>query len=148
MATLTRHSIHQDFAASADQTADLLEEGRFDELDVADLVDEVRGLARNEFHALQSQIDRLLIHLLKWAYQPTKRSTSWQVSIADARNEIEERLKASPSLRSKLNAESISGHWQHARKIAALQTRLPRDTFPEACPWDLETQVFADEWLP
>lgn len=148
MATLTRHSIDQDFAAWADQTADLLEEGRFDELDVADLVDEVRGLARNEFHALQSQLDRLVIHLLKWAYQPTKRLTSWEMSIADARNEIAERLNASPSLRSKLNAESISGHWQHARKNRYFADATAARYFSGGLSLGPETQVFADEWLP
>jgi len=148
MATLTKHSITEDFSAWALETADLLEQRRFDELDITDLVEEVRGLANSQYLALQSQLRTLFTHLLKWACQPEKRSNSWQVSILNARDEIEALYEQSPSLRSRLPKKRAQRLWQSARKRAAFETGLPITTFPETCPWDLDTNVFNPDWLP
>ncbi|MGI8743561.1 MAG: DUF29 domain-containing protein [Bryobacteraceae bacterium] len=148
MATLVRHSIEEDFAAWAQETAELLEQRRFEELDLADLIEEVRELARAQYRRLDSQLLRLFSHLLKWTCQAEKRSRSWEISIFDARDKIETAFKDSPSLRSRLSAEDIPSIWKRARKRTALETGLALETIPNACPWDLDTEVLNTDWLP
>src|SRR5437764_8602078 len=112
MATVTRHSRTEDFAAWADETAELLQQRRFDDLDLEALADEVRDLGRSENRAMQHQLERLFTHLLKWAFQPERRSQSWDLSIFDARSNIEDDLEDSPSLRSKLTAKVMGRLWR------------------------------------
>lgn len=40
----------------------------------------------------------LLMHLLKWQYQPDRRSKSWERTIKEQRRQIHRELKATPSL--------------------------------------------------
>ena len=147
MSTLARHSYVEDFSAWAEETADLIEQNRFADLDLAVLADEVRDLARSEYRELQSQLRRLLAHLLKWAYQPGKRSSSWQVSILDAREKIEDALESSPSLRARITPQTMQRIWRGACKRAVLEARLPADALPATCPWEL-AQILNDGWLP
>ena len=57
------------------ETVDLLEEGQFSELDVLNLVDEIEARGKR---AIESYLKVLLLHLLKWHYQPDLRCRSWQ----------------------------------------------------------------------
>ena len=54
----------------------LLEEGRFGELDLANLIDEVRALGASERREIRNRLGVLLMHLLKWRFQPERRSSS------------------------------------------------------------------------
>ena len=69
------------------------------DLDLSNLIEEIEDLAKRDKEALRSYLKRLLTHLLKWQYQPSKRSKSWKVSMSNARIEIEDILLDSPSLR-------------------------------------------------
>lgn len=73
----------KDFVAWADQQALLLEQGRWSELDLVNLIEEVRDLGNRHRDALESQLRRLLMHLLKWQYQPERRSGSWEGTIKE-----------------------------------------------------------------
>jgi hypothetical protein len=73
------------------QQATLLRRHRPAFLDWANLAEELEGMGRNEVHALTSFVERLLVHLLKWAYSPAKRSGSWETSIENSRDQIDER---------------------------------------------------------
>jgi ribosomal protein L29 len=77
-----------DFVARADEQSLLLQQQRFDELDLANLVEEVKDLGGKHRDAIESQLTRLLMHLLKWQYQPERRSGSWSGSIKEARKQI------------------------------------------------------------
>lgn len=68
------------------QTA-LLAERRWDQLDVEHLIEEVRSLGNEQAHAIESHLRNLLLHLLKWRYQPTRRTPSWRRSINHAQPE-------------------------------------------------------------
>src|SRR5438067_1396364 len=139
MATLTKVSRAEDFAAWAFETAELIEKRQFDDLDLQALVDEVRNLGCSEYKGLKHQLERLFVHLLKWAFQPEKHSSSWDISIFNARSNIEDDLEASPSLGSRLTPTVMDRIWRRACKRAARETRLPIRTFPKSCPWDLNT---------
>ena len=148
MATLTKISVKEDFSAWALETAALIEQGRLEEIDVPALAEEVQDLGISREHALDSQILRLLKHLLKCAYQPVRRSPSWRASINDARDQIDLILMKNPSLRRQLEPPQIDNLWRRARRGAAIETELPQSTFPDVCPWDIDKQIRDHDWLP
>ncbi|MGI8933450.1 MAG: DUF29 domain-containing protein [Phormidesmis sp.] len=135
-----------DFNAWTDQTAQLLREGRWAEVDIEHLIEEVEDLGKRDRRAVVSQLIRLMLHLLKWQHQPERRTDSWLDSITDARVQIELALQDSPSLRSYL-AEQVETSYRRARRQAPKQTSLDVLTFPQACPYAL-AQVLDEDWLP
>ena len=135
-----------DFSSWIDQTAQLLRESRWHEIDVSHLIEEVEGLGKSERRGIASQLTRLLLHLLKWQYQPQRRSDSWLDSITDARTQIELAIEDSPSLRS-YPAEQLEESYQRARRQAAKQTSVAISMFPDMCPYSPEL-VLAEDWLP
>lgn len=135
-----------DFSSWINQTAQLLRERRWQEIDVPNLIEEVEDLGRSERRGIASQLTRLLLHLLKWQYQPQRRSDSWLDSITDARTQIELTIEDSPSLRS-YPEEQLEEAYQRARRQAAQQKGMEISVFPEVCPYSLET-VLSENWLP
>lgn len=135
-----------DFNVWIDQTAQLLREQRWHEIDVAHLIEEIADLGKSERRAITSQLTRLLLHLLKWQYQPQRRSDSWLDSITDARTQIELTIEDSPSLKS-YPAEQLEESYQRARRQAARQTSMEISVFPEVYPYSLAL-VLAEDWLP
>lgn len=140
---------HTDFVAWADETAQLLRQRRFEEIDLDALVEEVEGLAKRDRKAMRSQLQRLLIHLLKWHYLPgdlERTRGNWGATINQARNEIRDDMEDSPSLR-RYPAEVLDRVYQRARREARDQTQLDLSTFPEQCPWPI-ARILEDDWLP
>lgn len=135
-----------DFSLWINQTAQLLREQRWHEIDVPNLIEAVEELGKSERRGIASQLTRLLLHLLKWQYQPQRRSDSWLDSITDARTQIELAIEDSPSLRS-YPAEQLEASYQRARRQAARQTSMEISVFPDACPYSLE-RALAEDWLP
>jgi len=135
-----------DFDLWVRQTARLVREQRWQELDVEALLAEIEDLGKSERRGISSQLTRLLMHLLKWHYQPQRRSESWLDSISDARLQIELALKDSPSLRT-YPAEQIEQSYRKARQSAAKQTGLPLSIFPEGCPYTLDA-ILDEDYLP
>ena len=135
-----------DFNLWIDNTAQLLREQRWHEIDVVHLIEEIEDLGKSERRALVSQLTRLLLHLLKWQYQPQRRSDSWLDSITDARTQIELAIEDSPSLRN-YPAEKLEESYTRARRTAAKQTNMDISVFPNPCPYSLEL-VLAENWLP
>jgi hypothetical protein len=134
-----------DFDAWAQQQAAALRAKAWDQLDIAHLAEEVEDLRKTERNALRSQLRRLTSHLLKWHYQPEKRSESWQATIRDARGLIEDGLETSPSLEGQLDT-LLAWAYPRARRQAAKDTGLPLATFPETCPWNVEQLLDEDFW--
>ena len=87
----------QDYSQWAETMADLLSSGNFTELDIENLVEEVRDLSKRERDRLLSSVRLILHHLLKWDYQPQKRSRSWQITIESERENLALYLEDSPS---------------------------------------------------
>jgi len=129
---------------SGEQVA-LLRAGKFGSLDTENLIEELESWGRSDRRALDSQMVRLMLHLLKWQYQPRRRSPSWESSIFNARSEIEVILEDSPSLRNYLEG-NLQKNYMRARKEAVLETRLPFKTFPEKLPYTLPKLL--EDWLP
>jgi len=124
-----------------------LREDRLRDLDVENLAEEIEGLARSEKRALRSHLRVLLLHLLKWTYQPDRRSRSWQASIHNAREEIWELIHDSPSLESYANEVLQDPCFERARAGAAEETGIPLSAFPQVCPYTV-VQVLHFNFLP
>jgi hypothetical protein len=129
----------------ADQ-AERLRTGDVAGLDLRNLAEELRSLGGSDERGRDSQIRRLLQHLLKWQYQPEKRSTSWAVSIANARIEIEELVDYSPSLgRTDELRKAVEKEYPRAVRLASRETGLKRSAFPGHCPYALN-QIFDPDY--
>ncbi|MEB3117272.1 MAG: DUF29 domain-containing protein [Limnothrix sp.] len=126
-----------DYYGWVQQQAELLRSGQFDQLDLENLLEEVESLGRSEKRALASQITRLYLHLLKWRFQPDRRSNSWVFSIRSARREIQQLLTENPSLKPWLPS-AIEQAYPQAREQAFVETKLPLKTFPIEPPFSWE----------
>jgi len=138
------HLYEKDYANWAEEMAILLQEKRFDELDIKHLVEEIQDLSKRERDKLISSIRLIIHHLLKWKYQPQKRSRSWQITIERERNNIELYLEDSPSLKKYLSQEWLNKAHRIARLDAAKETEL---TFPQDCPFTIE-EILDFNYLP
>ena len=125
----------QDWAAWVGHQALLLDQRRFDELDLKNLLDEVNSLASRDFRSWVSAIRLVLMHMLKWDHQPTHRVRGWVVTLVRERNEIEDGLETSPSYARRIE-EAVVKAYRAARREAAAETNMSVESFPETCPYD------------
>jgi hypothetical protein len=121
----------------AAQQAALLREGRLSELDAMHIAEELDDVGSEIYQRLESALTVLLMHMLKWEFQPDKRSRSWEATIREQRRRVEKLIRTNPSLKSKL-AEALAEGYQNGRDRASGETDLPVETFPEACPYGWE----------
>ena len=135
----------QDFYAWTLESAEHLRSGRLSQVNLERIAEELEEMGRSERHALSSHLKVLMLHLLKWRYQPSFRGVSWQLSITNARDEIDELLSDSPSLRGQLPA-LLARRYAAARQRAVLETGLPESTFPSDCPFSIEQLLDAAYW--
>lgn len=142
MTNLYEHDIH----AWTEQTAELLRQRRFHELDIEHLVEELETMGRRDRQELVSRLKILLGHLLKWQYQSAHRSSSWRGSILEQRLRIRDLLQDASSLKSFL-PEAAAAAYNDGAKLASKETGLPLTQFPQALPYALE-HLLEDDWLP
>lgn len=125
-----------DIVAWANQQAALLRAGRFDQLDLQHLADEIEDVGKSEQREFASRMAVLLAHLLKWKFQPEFRGASWQATIHTQRDRLSKRLEKTPSLRPLLQDEDWRMDiWADAVLMATKETGIGFDRFPSACLW-------------
>jgi hypothetical protein len=142
MTNLYEHDIH----AWTQQTAELLRQRRFQELDIEHLVEELETMGRRDRQELVSRLKILLAHLLKWQHQLAYRSSSWRGSILEQRLRIRDLLQDAPSLKPLL-AEAAATAYGDGAKLASKETGLSLVHFPETLPYALD-RLLEDDWLP
>lgn len=143
---MLRTSYDQDLYGWASEQAELLRLRRFEDVDWVNVIEEIADLGRSEYRALISALEQLILHLLKWQYQPDSRSNSWRISIAKQRLQLERLLDDSPGLKSRLE-EAIAKGYKYGRKGASQETEMPLTTFPENCPYTW-LQLSDESFLP
>ncbi len=147
MSTVTKTLYETDFVEWADHTAELLRQGKFGEVDLEHLVEEVEGLSGSDRSAVSSQLYRMLKHLVKQQIQPERRGKSWIASIEDAQFRAKYIVRQSPSLRRFAEGE-LEWIWQQAVRGALAETglKMQKNTLgiPEKCPWSIEQLLEAD----
>ena len=141
---MTKHD--DDFHAWTQEQVGLLRMNILSGLDTVQVADELEAIGMDEKHAITRQLQRLLHHLLKWQYQPTHRTRSWQVSIAQARDRISDVIERSHSLEP-YPAQRLALAYRRARRDAITVTGLPASIFPEHCPWPIDN-ILREGWLP
>jgi hypothetical protein len=137
----------QDFFVWSQTTAALIRAGKWEDLDREALAEEVESLGKSQHRELASRLDVLVMHLLKWRYQPEKRQEgqSWRSTIRTQRRELRRLLQQNPSLAPLVSLVMADGY-ADARLEASDETSLPLATFPEACPWTPEQVLDANCW--
>jgi len=137
----------QDFFEWTQTTAALIRAGKWYDIAPEALAEEVESLGARDHRELRRRLQRLVMHLLKWQYQPSGRQTghSWRSTIRTQRQEIADLLEQSPSLRRTV-PDALMARYALAREHASGQTHLPLVTFPETCPWTPEQVLDTDFW--
>jgi len=134
-----------DFFAWSREQADLLRAGRLGQADIEHIAEEIESMGRTEKRELVSRLAVLLMHLLKWRFQPEKRSASWEATVQVQRNRLADHLDDNPSLKPLL-PQALASAYRDARLEAAAETGLAVSAFPEACPWTLAQSLDAEFW--
>jgi hypothetical protein len=141
---MTTIAYEQDYHAWTQHTAELIRQGHFAEIDVEHLVDELEDMGASKQRELENRLGILMAHLLKWRYQPERRSHSWRLTIKEQRQRIFRVLRKNPSLKAGLD-ETCRDAYSDARLIAARETGLPETRFPQDNPFTWE-QTTGDDW--
>ena len=141
-------SYDTDVVAWSNEQAQLLRAGKFNQLDLEHLAEEIEDVGKSEQRELANKMSVLLAHLLKWAFQPELRasSDSWRLTIKEQRKRIVARLAKTPSLqRSLTDVDWLDDAWVDAVSLARKETGIV--IFPEVCPWPMD-DVLTEGWLP
>ncbi|MBF0343502.1 MAG: DUF29 domain-containing protein [Nitrospirae bacterium] len=138
---LTARDLYEvDFYQWAFHNADLLRQGRFTEIDIVNIAEELEDMGRSSKRELASRLAVLIMHLLKWQYQPKRRRGSWSTTIGNQRREIKRLLEDNPSL--KYNIETvIAKEFIEAKRIFEVETRISAKEVPETCPYTFDQLI-------
>jgi hypothetical protein len=143
-----RNLYEEDFPLWAERQAALLRAGRFDELDLENLIEEVEDLSRRERKSIESYVETILEHFLKLAFSPAERPRrGWLVTVDKQRVKLARELTA--TLRNHLEAE-LPALYAGLRRPVTRQLEkdgVRVDALPTACPYPLE-QILDPDWYP
>ncbi len=134
-----------DFHHWIEEQSALLHAGRLNQLDVAHLIEELESMSARERRELINRLALLLAHLLKWEYQPERRSTSWRLTINEQRRQLTLLLEDSPSLRQRL-PELLPRSYRNATRAAMEETGFLNSPFPESCAYSIAEILDEDYW--
>ena len=123
----------RDFYAWASEQAALLRAGKLDTADIEHIAEEIESMGRTEKRELVNRLAVLLLHLLKWQYQPGLQGNSGRLTIEEQRYRLADHLDDNPSLKSKLD-QAIHDAYRLALIEAEKETGLARRSFPPTCP--------------
>ncbi|ADJ28733.1 DUF29 domain-containing protein [Nitrosococcus watsonii] len=140
---------NKDFYGWTQETAEKLRQGRFSEVNLAHLIEEIEDMGKSERRALESRLTVLLTHLLKWEHQPNYRNRSWQLTIKGQRVSIRRLIRGNLSLKAQRLA-ILAESYESAAIDAARETGLEENIFPatfEQTGWTWE-QVLDMAFLP
>lgn len=136
----------QDYLQWIERTIAQLQHQNYDQVEWEHLIEEIKDRGRSERRGLESNLIVVLLHLLKWQYQPDRRSGSWEGSILEHRRRINKALEDSPSLQPYLQT-ILAESYTAARKQAKAETGLSLETFPTECAYSL-SDLLDDDFLP
>lgn len=137
-----------DFYAWTVETANQLRNKNLNKLDTEHLLEEVESMSARERQQLKNRLAILIMHLLKWQYQPTMQSRSWDLTIFHQRQEIKSLLEDSPSLQSEHYIYPIlEKAYKHALEGAIKETGFINNPFPSTLPYSFE-QILDDNFYP
>lgn len=145
--TITTPNLYEtDFYSWTQQQVSLLRNQQWHQLDLLNLIEEIESLGRKERQELRNRLSVLITHLLKWEYQPQRRSRSWLATIRVQRRDTLRLLKDNPSLKPYLE-EILPEAYEDGRDLAMGETDLPKSTFPSERAYTL-TEILDEQFYP
>lgn len=136
----------KDFYAWTQEQAGLIKDNLLGKLDLIHLQEELINMGASEKRELGSRLTILLMHLLKWKYQPTRRGVSWELTIREQRLEVKDVLADNPSLKSIIDTVCCNSYDKAILK-AAKEAKLSPNAFPETCEWTID-QILDSNFYP
>ncbi len=137
-----------DFALWAERQAAILRAQRFDELDLANLIEEVEDLSRRERDMVERRLETILEHLLKLELSNGGRPRcGCLVTVDRKRAQLARKLTA--TLRNHLET-ALPAVYAGLRHPVARQLEkdgVSPDAMPAACPYTPE-QILDPDWYP
>ncbi|ODN41571.1 DUF29 domain-containing protein [Piscirickettsia litoralis] len=143
---MSANDYDKDLYAWSYENASLLRQGKFKDADIQHIAEELESLGASEKNALKSHLAVLIMHLLKWEYQPNRQSRSWSLTIANQRDDVKDVLEDNPSLKSKVDDILIKAY-RKAHREAQKETGFSANVFPATCPYTFE-QLLDEEFFP
>ncbi len=135
----------QDFYAWTQQQVHLLKDAKLEELDVAALIEELESMGAREKRELASRLEVILMHLLKWQYQPSFQGRSWRLTLEEQRLKLQDHFQDNPSLNQQESLQLVlDKSYRRALVRAEKETGLSRRIFPVDCPYSLEQMLDMD----
>lgn len=141
-----RPKYEEDFYGWAMMNASLLKQGKFNEADMENIIEEMESMGRSEKSQLINRFSVLIAHLLKWQFQPDFRGRSWHGTIKEQRKRAKILLKENPSLKSKLS-ESFTDAYELAVDQIEKETPIDLKLIPSECPYTFE-QCLEEDFYP
>jgi hypothetical protein len=147
VAQISKKTLYEeDFNLWLEETVNLLKTRQLSLIDYENLIEEIESMGKRDKKALESNLEQILMHLLKWQYQKNKRSNSWRYSIIEHRNRLKKDFRDSPSLKPYFD-DVLEDCYQTAREFASEQTGLDIKTFPIDISFTKE-QILSSNYLP
>ena len=145
-----RSDLHADdlYAWSRTQT-DLLRAGRFGELDLAHLIEEIEDVGGAMKRAVRKRIRTIIEHLLRLEHSPaTEPRAGWRATVRTQRVRLRDTL--TPTLRREVEGE-LAELYEDARGLAEGAFRdhgenAAAEALPWTCPYSFDQ--LAGAWLP
>ena len=134
-----------DFYQWSLEQARLLRSGEWKAVDVEHLAEEIEDMGKSLRREWESCLKVLIVHLLKWVFQPELRGISWQLTIQEQQDQLHELLVDNPSLKNQMTA-SLERAYPRAVRRTALETSFAEETFPTECPFRLEDILNESFW--
>ena len=137
---------NHDYHLWLEETSKLLKAQDFTKIDLENLIEEIESLGRSERNKLISSLRLIYQHLLKWQYQPSKRSTSWSYTITRERDNVSDYIEDTPSLKNLLQDQTaLTKAYQRGRRDAIRATGI--NNLPQDCPYSIE-QALEHNFFP
>jgi hypothetical protein len=124
-----------DFYRWIQEQVQLMRSRDYDLIDWENVIEELEDVGRSEKRQLINRLAILIMHLLKWEYQPNKRSNSWKATVKEQRIRLNLILKENPSLKAKIDEFIVEAY---PLAVAKAEKETGLDIFPESCPFDFE----------
>ncbi|OCR02310.1 hypothetical protein BCD67_20135 [Oscillatoriales cyanobacterium USR001] len=144
---IDKQSLYElDYLKWIETTVEKLRSQDYSNVDWENLIEEIESMGRSDRRSLESNLMIVIMHLLKWQFQPELRSLSWKSSIVEHRRRIRKALKDSPSLKPYLEEIFSECYWDAVEQASA-ETGLALTVFPQLCPYTY-TEVLDADFMP
>jgi hypothetical protein len=144
----------QDFVLWTEEQAALLRRAKDSNLplDWENLAEEIESLGKSNRRELRSQTRRILRHLLKLEASPAAEPRAgWRATIRDARSEIEDLLRDSPSLRREVDTfvvEELGAAADLAAEDLAIYGEPPQTIEARRAVGGFSADQLLGDWFP